>query len=490
MKYYSKKKVMMKIMMVPYPALGHVTPMLKLASAFLNLGLHPVLVIPEFIYIRIQTSLDPNTQITCIPIPDGLELDCPRDFFSIEYGMENHMPLHLESIIRNLSQDGGVIACMVVDLLASWAIQVAHRFRIPAAGFWPAMLATYSLIAAIPDLLRTGYISDTGYPQHTEKSCILPNQPMLSTEDLPWLIGSPSARKSRFKFWTRTLERSTTLKWLLVNSFPEEQHYIDINIKQQYSCQLIESSLVQQPLVYPIGPLSKHAITKNPSFCEEEDTNCLEWLDDQNPNSVIYISFGSWVSPIGEAKVRNLALSLEALNLKFIWVLGFGWREGLPTGFLERVSNISKQGKVVSWAPQMEVLQHKAVGCYLTHCGWNSTMEAIESQKRILCYPVAGDQSVNCAHIVKVWKIGVQLNGFGEKDIEQGMKKVMEDSEMKNRLMKMHTRIMGDEAKSRVMSNLTAFVDDLNNLINDDHDCYILKDVHNKLEMDMHGTHV
>ncbi|KAK4834011.1 hypothetical protein QYF36_014970 [Acer negundo] len=449
MKYYSKKKVMMKIIIVPYPALCHVTPMLKLASAFLNL--------------------------------DGLELDCPRDFFSIEYGMENHMPLHLESIIRNLSQDGGVIACMVVDLLASWAIQVAHWFWIPAAGFWPAMLATYSLIAAIPDLLRTGYISDTGYPQHTEKSCILPNQPMLSTEDLPWLIGSPSARKSRFKFWTRTLERSSTLKWLLVNSFPEEQHYIGINIKQQYSCQLIESSLVQQPLVYPIGPLSKHAITKNPSFYKEEDMSCLEWLDDQNPNSVIYISFGSRVSPIGEIKVRNITLSLEALNLKFIWVLRFGWREGLPTGFLERVSNISKQGKVVSWAPQMEVLQHKAVGCYLTHCGWNSTMEAIESQKRLLCYSVAGNQ-----YIVKVWKIGVQLNGY----IEQGMKKVMEDSKMKNRLMRMHTRIMGDEAKSRVMSNLTAFVDDLNNVIIDDHDYYIFKDAHNKLEIDIHVTHV
>ncbi|KAL5808277.1 hypothetical protein ACOSQ3_028968 [Xanthoceras sorbifolium] len=461
MKYYNIKKKVMKIVMVPYPAQGHVTPMLKLASAFLNLGLQPVLIIPEFIYLRIQTSLDPNTQISCIPIPDGLELDSPRDFFAIEYAMENNMPLHLERLIRDLNQDGG-IACMVVDLLASWAIQVAHRFRIPAAGFWPAMLATYCLIAAIPDFIQAGYISDTGCPQHTEKARFFPKQPVLSTEDLPWLIGSPASRKSRFKFWTRTLDRSTSLKWLLVNSFPEE-HYIDI--KQQY-CQLIESSLVQVPHVYPVGPLSnKHAIlTKNPSFWEE-DTGCLEWLNEQNPNSVIYISFGSWVSPIGEAKVRNLALSLEALGLKFIWVLGFGWREGLPCGFLERVSN-SKQGKVVSWAPQIKVLQHKAVGCYLTHCGWNSTMEAIESQKRLLCYPIAGDQFVNCAHIVKIWKIGVKLNGFGKKDIEEGMKRVMEDSEMKNRLMRLHMRITGEEAKSRVISNLTAFVDDLNNLIN------------------------
>ncbi|MCI63923.1 UDP-glycosyltransferase 82A1-like, partial [Trifolium medium] len=49
-----------------------------------------------------------------------------------------------------------------VDLLASWAIQVANKFSIPTAGFWPAMLSSYLLIAAIPHMLRTGLISDTG----------------------------------------------------------------------------------------------------------------------------------------------------------------------------------------------------------------------------------------------------------------------------------------------------------------------------------------
>ncbi|CAB4304515.1 unnamed protein product [Prunus armeniaca] len=443
------------IILVPYPAQGHVTPMLKLASAFLSHGFKPVLVTPDHIHNQIVPKVEQNDKILCIPIPDGLDKDAPRDFFAIEKAMENTMPGHLESLVNQLDhQDGDQVVCIVADLLASWAIDVANRCGVASAGFWPAMLATYRLITAIPDMVRTGLISDTGFPKQLGGIC-LPNQPMLSSEDLPWLIGTPASRKARFKFWKRTLDRSKTLPWLLVNSFPNE--YCTNGEQQLDHHQLVKmNTQAQQPLVFPIGPLSKHTTIKNPSFWEE-DTSCLTWLDKQNPNSVTYISFGSWVSPIGEAKVRSLALALEALGKPFLWVLGSSWLGGLPNGYLERVS---RQGKVVSWAPQMQVLQHKAVGFYLTHCGWNSTMEAIQCQKPLLCYPVAGDQFVNCAYIVKVWRIGVKLIGFGQKDVEEGLKKVVEDAEMSNRLRKLNERTMGDEANLRVVANLSAFIDD------------------------------
>lgn len=150
-----------KIILVPYPAQGHVTPMLKLASAFLNHGFEPVLVTPEFIHYRIISSIDPNNKISCMSIPDGLDKDTPHDFFAIEKAMENNMPNYLERLIHKVDEDGRVV-CMVVDLLASWAIEVAHRCGVIAAGFWPAMLATYLLITAIPDMVQRGLISDTG----------------------------------------------------------------------------------------------------------------------------------------------------------------------------------------------------------------------------------------------------------------------------------------------------------------------------------------
>ncbi|KAG2716041.1 hypothetical protein I3843_03G108900 [Carya illinoinensis] len=442
-----------KIILVPYPAQGHVTPMLKLASAFHNCGFDTIMITPEYIHHQIVSRLiESKDQTLSMPIPDGLDKATPRDFFAIEMAMENNMPVHLEAMVRKLDEDGGIV-CMVVDLLASWAIEVANRCSVPAAGFWPAMLATYRLIATIPDLVRKSLISDAGIPQRLGTIC-LPDQPMLSTEDVPWLVGSLAARKARFKFWTRTLDRSKTLRWLLVNSFPDE--YIDGK-----QTQLVENSQDHHaPLVFPIGPLSKHAVSKNISSFWEEDKSCLDWLDKQKPDSVVYVSFGSWVSPIGEGKVNNLALALEESGRPFIWVLGCAWREGLPVGYLQRVA---MQGKVVSWAPQMEVLQHQAVGCYLTHCGWNSTMEAIQCQQRLLCHPVAGDQFINCIYNVEVWGIGVKLNGFGQKDVAEGLRRVMDqESEiLKHRLRRLYERTMGEEANSRVLSNLKAFIDDL-----------------------------
>ncbi|KAK3014295.1 hypothetical protein RJ639_008813 [Escallonia herrerae] len=446
MKYPKKETVIL----VPYPAQGHVTPMLKLASVMVTWGFRSVVVMPEFIHRQISTTSHQN-EILCMSIPDGLEEGAHRDFGAIEMAMENNMPCHLEGVIRKLDEeeDGGV-ACLVVDLLASWAINVANQCGIQVAGFWPAMLATYRLIEAIPYMLQKGIISETGTPQHQGPICFEPEKPTLSTEDLPWLIGTLAMRNLRFMFWTRTLDRSRSLPWLIINTFPGEDCHVNLT-----------SGCLNSPRVYEVGPLSSHATSKDTTSFWEEDMSCLDWLDIHDDGTVVYISFGSWVSPIGEGKVRSLALALEASGRPFIWVLGHTWREGLPVGYLERVG---KQGKVVSWAPQLEVLQHEAVGCYLTHCGWNSTLEAIQCKKRLLCYPVAGDQFVNCYYIANVWQVGVRICGFGEKDVEQGIKSVMEDEEMNQRLEKLNERILGKEARLRVVDNFSAFIGGLRNM--------------------------
>ncbi|XP_065854475.1 UDP-glycosyltransferase 82A1 [Euphorbia lathyris] len=436
-----------KIILIPYPAQGHVNPMVKLAFILLNSGFEPVIITPQFIHRRIISTMDPTANILCISIPDELpnEKQVSRDFFAIEKTLENTFPAHLETFLRKFCEDGEV-SCMIVDLLASSAIDVGRRCGVPVAGFWPAMLATYHLILAIPDMITTGLISDSGNPQHEGPISILPNQPSISTKDLPWLIGTQSARKSRFKFWRRTLDRSANLPWILTNSFQEH------------------SSTNKHTLLFQLGSLinTKNTITKNPSFWEEDNTS-IHWLNKQKTNSVLYISFGSWVSPIGEAKVRALALTLEAMKQPFIWVLAPAWREGLPLKFIESVRN---QGKLVSWAPQMEILKHHAVGCYLTHCGWNSTLEAVQCRKPLLCYPVAGDQFVNCGYIVEKWKIGVKINGFAEKEIQESFKKVRDDKDMDKRLMRLYDKMMGEEATLRAMSNLNTFLHHLNNLQN------------------------
>lgn len=301
---------------------------------------------------------------------------------------------------------------------------------------------------------------------------LLPNQPALMTEDLPWLIGSATSRKGRFKFWTRTMDRCRSLRWLLVNSFPEEHCTNNVELLDQFikdGCWKAhdkDNSNRDYPMIFPVGPMSKLTVApvaRNPSFWEE-DHSCLDWLDMQDLGSVIYVSFGSWVGPIGEDNVRSLALSLEALGQPFIWALSPTWRDGLPGGYTERVAD---HGKVVPWAPQLEILQSEAVGCYLTHCGWNSTVEAIQCQKRLVCYPVAGDQYVNCKYIVEVWRIGVRIGGFGEEQVAGCLRKAMEDKEMGRRVRELHERTMGEEACLKLAGTFRGFTDDVKKMTED-----------------------
>lgn len=295
----------------------------------------------------------------------------------------------------------------------------------------------------------------------------LPGQPMLSTQDLPWLVGNSAARISRFFFWLKTTQRSRSLQWLLVNSFQEDQEEEEEDGPQPHTSSF-PSPHLHRPRVFQVGPLSTHTKT-NPSFWDE-DRSCLDWLSKQELGSVVYVSFGSWVGPIGDGKVAELALGLEAVRMPFIWVLGPTWRGGLPEGYLERVAS---HGKIVAWAPQREVLEHQAVGCYLTHCGWNSTLEAIECRKPLVCYPVAGDQFVNCAYIVNVWKIGVRVAGPGQGAVEEGLRRVMtlgaEGGEMRRRAMELKERITREDGcgGSKAVAGLAAFLDELEMVKND-----------------------
>ncbi|XP_010511127.1 PREDICTED: UDP-glycosyltransferase 82A1-like [Camelina sativa] len=456
---------MPKILFIPYPAQGHVTPMLHLASAFLSRGFAPVVMTPESIHRRIS-STNEDLGITFVALYDGQDRPDapPSDFFSIENSMENIMPSQLERLL--LEEDLGV-ACVVVDLLASWAIRVADRCGVPVAGFWPVMFAAYRLIQAIPELVRTGLVSRKGCPRQPETPLVLPKQPLLSEEDLPWLIGTPESQKRRFKFWQRTLERTKSLRWILVNSFKDEYDGFN-NEKTPYKLfkDFNKEKNSQNPQIFHVGPLhyyqgapSNIAITKTSLW--EEDISCIGWLQEQNPNSVIYISFGSWVSPIGESNIKMLALALEASGRPFLWALNRVWQEGLPPGFVHRVTIAKNQGRIVSWSPQLEVLSNDSVGCFVTHCGWNSTMEAVVSSRRLLCYPVAGDQFVNCKYIVDVWKIGMRISGFGEKEVEDGLRKVMEDQDMGERLKKLRDKAMGNEARLCSERNFILFKDEI-----------------------------
>lgn len=123
----------------------------------------------------------------------------------------------------------------------------------------------------------------------------------------------------------------------------------------------------------------------------EEDAECLPWLDKQEEHSVLYISFGS-VGYFTPSQVEEIALGLEAAFPVGRPPLQPS-QQHLP-GRLPR-ANQRLWPRHLSWAPQLRVLRHPAVGGFLTHCGWNSTLESVCLGVPMLCLPIFGDQSVN-----------------------------------------------------------------------------------------------
>jgi hypothetical protein len=134
--------------------------MLHLARALAARGVASTVAVPDFVHRRMGSCADvASGGVGLASIPSGIFDDGgePPGFASIAHAMEHHMPAHLERMLTR-----GHAACVVVDVLASWAIPVASRCGVPAVGFWPAMLASFRVVAAIPELLRRRFISDSG----------------------------------------------------------------------------------------------------------------------------------------------------------------------------------------------------------------------------------------------------------------------------------------------------------------------------------------
>ncbi|KAJ8449831.1 LOW QUALITY PROTEIN: hypothetical protein Cgig2_001487 [Carnegiea gigantea] len=156
---------------------------------------------------------------------------------------------------------------------------------------------------------------------------------------------------------------------------------------------------------------------------EKQRHECLEWLDKQEADSVMYISFGSTTSMTTE-EIRELAKGLEQSGQKFIWVLRTadkadvfagdeGGRPQLPEGYEERMKN---RGMIVrDWAPQLEILGHPSTGGFMSHCGWNSCIESISVGVPIAAWPIHSEQPRNAIFMTEALRIGMLVTNWAHE---------------------------------------------------------------------------
>lgn len=177
---------------------------------------------------------------------------------------------------------------------------------------------------------------------------------------------------------------------------------------------------LQVPQVFTVGPLHAHLNSRKESKPEttpstncvsEVDKTCMTWLDSQPLRSVIYVSFGS-IATMTRERYLEIWYGLVNSKKRFLWVVRphmVGEKENGDRVPAVLEEGTKERGFIVGWSPQEEVLAHEAIGGFLTHSGWNSTLESLAAGVPMICWPWFGDQHVNSRFVSDVWKVGLDM---------------------------------------------------------------------------------
>nr|GMD46545.1 UDP flavonoid: 3-O-glucosyltransferase [Ipomoea batatas] len=186
--------------------------------------------------------------------------------------------------------------------------------------------------------------------------------------------------------------------------------------------------------VFNIGPMIlQSSATPKPPI--PDDHNCIPWLDSLPPASLaVYLSFGSGLMPPGD-EIVALAEALEAKRVPFLLVpLNPTALSTCRKGFLNEPKNSGRSCR----GP-------RRVGAFVTHCGWNSILEAIPFRVCMICRPFYGDQQINTRFVESVWEIGVKVEGgIFTKDETMKALSVVLDSDRGKQLKENVVKLKGE----------------------------------------------
>ena len=183
---------------------------------------------------------------------------------------------------------------------------------------------------------------------------------------------------------------------------------------------------------------------------------CINWLNKKPERSVVYVAFGS-LACLANKQVEELAWGLKKSSFYFLWVIRDTEETNkLPKGFVDEIGD---KGLIVNWSPQIEVLSNQVLGCFLTHAGWNSIIEALSLEVPMVAMPQWTDQPMDAKFIEDVWKVGVRVgvdgDGIVKRDyIESCIREVMEGES--GREMKMNAKKWRDLAIEAVSEGGTS----------------------------------
>lgn len=395
------------ILVFPYPAQGHMIPLLHLTRQLSASGLTiTILVTPKNLtFLDPLLSLHPSIKTLILPfpshpsIPSGVEnvRDLPASGFR---SMMQALGQLYDPLLHWFQNHPSPPVAILSDFFLGWTHRLACQLGIRRFVFSPsgamALSVIYYLWRYQPKLENP---EDSKSPISFTK---IPSSPIY-----PWWQLSPIYRSyvegDPVSDFIKDGFLGNIASWgLVINSFTELERVYFNYLKEELG----------HDRVWGVGPVLPP--DDDPSGSSTDlPVEILSFLDRSEDQTVVFVSFGS------QAVLRNnqmeaLALGLEQSGVKFIWAARGatkGHVEGdygmAPAGFEERVAG---RGLVIKgWAPQVSILRHRAVGGFLTHCGWNSVLEAMVAGVAMMTWPMGADQFPNASLLVDELKVAVRV---------------------------------------------------------------------------------
>ncbi|XP_061368560.1 UDP-glycosyltransferase 74G1-like [Gastrolobium bilobum] len=454
-----KKSIANKVhcLVLAYPGQGHINPMLQFSKLLQHEGVRVTLVTVRSYSMNMQNI---PASIAFETISDGFDNGGVAEAGGYKAYLERFWqvgPETLAELLEKLDRSSDHVDCVIYNSFMPWALEVARRFGIIGAVFLTQNLAVNSIYYHF-------HLGKLHAPL-TEQEISLPALPQLTLKDMPSFFFNYVEDPSFLELLVGQFSNIDKADWLLCNSFYElEKEVADWSMKIWSKLRTIGPSIPSMFLDKRIKDDEEYGVAQ---FKSEE---CMEWLDDKPKGSVVYVSFGS-LAVFNEEQTEELACGLRDSGNYFLWVVRASEETKLPRGFEKK----SEKGLVVTWCSQLKVLAHEAVGCFVTHCGWNSTLEALSLGVPMVTMPYWSDQSTNAKHIVDVWKTGIRAS-VDEKQIvrrealKHCIRHIMESEggkEVKNHAMQWKTLAAGVFGKNGSShKNIAEFVNSLFHLTN------------------------
>ncbi|CAN1192440.1 Scopoletin glucosyltransferase [Linum perenne] len=421
----------LNIFFFPYLAPGHMVPFLHLAKLFASQpGVKSTIVTTDLNrpFFAAAAASCGDLEILVLPFPTdtGLPEGCQNLSAITSRPDMNELIPKLAHAVNSLRQPLEDLMeetrpdCLVADMFYPWATDSAARFGIPrlvfhGKGFF-ALCAEEVIRIHRPDAAVSSDSEAFSLPAD------FPDEISFMRKQLPH--HDEGSNSQLIELRRAVSESELTSYGVIVNSFYElESDYADYYRR------------ALRRRAWHVGPVSLVDSERT-----DQQHDCLKWLDSKQPGSVIYACFGSMTAMTID-QLREIATGLESSGQHFIWVVRrkVAEEEGEDNWLPEQYENkIEGKGLIIQeWAPQVAILGHVAVGGFVTHCGWNSTLEGISAGKPMVTWPMFAEQFFNEKLVTEVLRTGVgvgvkewvALKGekVNAKDLANAVKKIMGD---------------------------------------------------------------